>query len=87
MSKPTVATIEDLFILLAPFEDKKYDPKRIEELNSAFKRKELLETEKIERAQIFGLKIVFSFFLCNFLSVYFLKIQKKKDLPSVFKME
>jgi hypothetical protein len=54
MSKPAMATVEDLFILLAPFEDKKYDPKRIEELNSAFKRKELLKTEKIERAQIFG---------------------------------
>lgn len=54
MSQPAIAIVEDLLILLGPFEDKKYDPKRIEELYNAHKRKELLETEKIERAQIFG---------------------------------
>ena len=55
INKPAKATIEDLFILLGPFEDKKYDPERIEELYKVYKRRELLETEKIEKAQIFGM--------------------------------
>jgi hypothetical protein len=55
-SQPAKAVVEDLFVLLGPFEEKKYDPKRIEELHAAHKKKELLETEKIEQAQIFGKK-------------------------------
>lgn len=86
-NQPAIAKIEDLLILLGPFEEKKYDPKRIEELNSAHKRKELLETEKIERAQIFGEQLLqnkkIHLFSCNYLC--FLQIQKKKVIWSSYK--
>ncbi len=51
MNKPTVAIIEDLFVLLGPFEDKINDPKRVEEIFAAHKRKQLQEMEKIDKAE------------------------------------
>lgn len=52
MNKPAVAEIEDLFVLLGPFEDKVHDPKRIEEMLMAHKRKQLQEIEKIDKTEI-----------------------------------
>lgn len=53
MTKPAVAEIEDLFVLLGPFEDNINDPKRIEEIVQAYKRKVLQEFEKIDKAEIY----------------------------------
>jgi vacuolar protein sorting-associated protein 13A/C len=52
-SQPAVAIVEDVFVLLAPFEDNKYDSKRFDEVNRAHKQKLLSETEKIDTIQIF----------------------------------
>lgn len=41
-------------MLLGPFEDKINDPKRIEELSLAHKRKQLQEFDKIDKAEIYG---------------------------------
>jgi hypothetical protein len=54
LKQPAVMIIEDLFVLLGPFEDKIHDPKRIEELMSVHKRKQLQEIEKIDQAEILG---------------------------------
>jgi hypothetical protein len=54
MNKPAVLVIEDLFVLLGPFEENINDPKRIEEIFQAHKRKQLQEYEKIDKAEIYG---------------------------------
>ena len=51
LKQPAVAIVEDLFVLLGPFEEKIHDPKRIEEISIAHKRKQLQEAEKIEKAE------------------------------------
>jgi hypothetical protein len=56
MTKPAVAIVEDLFVLLGPFEDKINDPKRVDEIFAAHKRKRLQELEKIDKAQLFESK-------------------------------
>ena len=53
-SQPAEALIEDVFVLLGPFEENKYDPKRYEEIEASYKRKMLYETEKLEDSQVFG---------------------------------
>jgi hypothetical protein len=50
--EPTQILVEDLFVLLGPFEDKLYDPKRVEEIFVAYKRKQLSELEKFDKAQL-----------------------------------
>ncbi|CAF0714006.1 unnamed protein product [Brachionus calyciflorus] len=52
LTKPAVAILEDLFVLLGPFEEKINDPKRIEELSLAHKRKQLQEFEKLDKREI-----------------------------------
>lgn len=54
LTKPAVAHVEDLFVLLAPFEDKINDPKKIEEMLHSYKRKQLQEFEKFDKAEIYG---------------------------------
>ena len=54
MNQPAVLEIEDLFVLCGPFEDKIHDPKRIEEIFIAHKRKQLKEIEKIDDAQLYN---------------------------------
>ena len=54
LTKPAVAEIEDLFVLLGPFEENINNPKRIEEIIQAHKRKLLQESEKIDKAEIYG---------------------------------
>ena len=49
-----MAEIEDLFVLLGPFEDKINDPLKIEEINFAYKKKQLQEAEKIDKTEILG---------------------------------
>jgi vacuolar protein sorting-associated protein 13A/C len=53
LTKPAVAEIEDLFVLLGPFEENINDPKRVEEISQAHKRKMLQEFEKIDKAEIY----------------------------------
>jgi hypothetical protein len=55
LTKPAVANIEDLFVLLAPFEDKINDPVKIEEMLLSYKQKQLQEFEKFDKAEIYGL--------------------------------
>lgn len=50
--EPTKILVEDLFVLLGPFEEKLFDPKRIEELFAAHKRKQLSELEKFDKSQL-----------------------------------
>ena len=54
LTKPAVAFVEDLFVLLAPFEDKINDSKKIEEMLLTYKRKQLQEFEKFDKAEIYG---------------------------------
>lgn len=54
LTKPAVAIVEDLFVLCGPFEEKINDPKRIDELSLAHKRKQLNEFEKIDKAELTG---------------------------------
>jgi vacuolar protein sorting-associated protein 13A/C len=54
LKQPAEVIIEDLFVLLGPFEEKINDPKRIEEMLLAYKRKQLLEMEKIDKTEIYG---------------------------------
>jgi vacuolar protein sorting-associated protein 13A/C len=56
MTKPAMAEIEDLFVLLGPFEENINDPTRIEEISKAHKRKLLAEYEKIDKAEIYESK-------------------------------
>ena len=53
-SKPAVCRIEDLLVVLGPFEEKINDPKRVEEIFTAHKRKLLAESEKIDKTEIYG---------------------------------
>ena len=55
MNKPAVAEIEDLFVLLGPFEDKVHDPVKIEEMLFAYKKKQLEEVEKIDKTELLGI--------------------------------
>jgi vacuolar protein sorting-associated protein 13A/C len=74
LSEAAVLEIEDLYVLCGPFEDKIHDPKRIEEIFSAHKRKQLQEIEKIDEAQLFESRCFFlkshviriSFFVSHF---------------------
>lgn len=50
--EPTQILVEDLFVLLGPFEEKLYDPKRVEEIFVAHKRKQLSEMEKFDKSQL-----------------------------------
>lgn len=52
LTKPAVAVLEDLFVLLGPFEEKINDPARIEELSLAHKRKQLQEFENLDKREI-----------------------------------
>jgi len=54
MNKPAVAEIEDLFVLLGPFEDKINDPVKIDEMDLAYKKKQLQEVEKLDKTEILG---------------------------------
>ena len=54
LTKPAVAIIEDLLVVLGPFEEKINDAARIEEMIMTYKRKLLQEVEKIDKNQIFG---------------------------------
>lgn len=54
LTKPAVAHVEDLFVLLAPFEDKINDPAKIDEMLLSYKRKQLQEYEKFDKAEIYG---------------------------------
>ena len=57
-----MAEIEDLFVLLGPFEDKINDPVKIDEIDLAYKKKQLQEVEKIDKTEISGIKKPF---LCS----------------------
>lgn len=57
LSEAAVLEIEDLYVICGPFEDKIHDPKRIEEIHIAHKRKQLQEIEKIDEATIFEGKL------------------------------
>jgi hypothetical protein len=52
--QPAILILEDLFVLLGPFEEKINDPKRIEELLAAHKKKQLQEIDKIDQSQLYG---------------------------------
>ncbi len=52
-SEAAILEIEDLYVLCGPFEDKIHDPKKIEEIFSAHKRKQIQEIEKIDQSQLF----------------------------------
>lgn len=52
LTKPAVAVLEDLFVLLGPFEEKINDPARIEELFLVHKRKQLQDFEKFDKREI-----------------------------------
>ena len=59
LNKPAVAEIEDLFVLLGPFEDKINDPVKIDEIDLAYKKKQLQEVEKIDKTEISGINSLF----------------------------
>lgn len=50
--EPAKIEIEDVFILLVPFEKNIFDSKRVEELINAHKRKQLAEMDKLDQAKI-----------------------------------
>lgn len=52
LTKPAVAVLEDLFVLLGPFEDKIDDPARVEELSMVHKRKQLQEFENLDNRDL-----------------------------------
>ncbi len=54
-----MAEIEDLFVLLGPFEDKINDPVKIDEIDLAYKKKQLQEVEKIDKTEISGINSLF----------------------------
>ncbi len=70
LNKPAVAEIEDLFVLLGPFEDKINDPVKIDEMDLAYKKKQLQEVEKIDKTEILGKKIPHLIYFLLFLNLF-----------------
>lgn len=54
--EPAKIIAEDLFVLLGPFEENIYDQKRVDEIFTAHKRKQLSEMEKFDKAQLLDTK-------------------------------
>lgn len=51
-NEPARIEVEDVFVLLVPFEKNIFDSKRVEELIETHKRKQLSESEKYENAKM-----------------------------------